>query len=75
MLPDSKEWTMPSIHGVLLDVVTTASLLTLNLAPTADLVNQDGVPNQTIYFAVQNNDSVAGAVTTTLTVAGQHSTP
>lgn len=55
-------------HGLLLEVVTTASILSLDLAPPVNLVNLDGTPATTIYFAVTNLDTGTGVVTTTLTV-------
>src|SRR5206468_8981843 len=38
-------------HGCLLDVVTTGSILTIDLAPLVGLVNLDSPAITTIYFA------------------------
>jgi hypothetical protein len=54
-------------HGLLMEVVTTAAILALNLPPV-DLVNVDATPSTTIYFAVTNLDVSTGVVTTTLTL-------
>jgi len=55
-------------HGLLLEVVTTAAMLSIDLSPPVNLVNLDGTPVTTIYFAVTNLDTGTGVVTTTLTV-------
>jgi len=55
-------------HGCLLDLVTTAAMLTIDLSPMVDVCNLDSpTVADTIYFAVQNLDTVAGVVTTTIT--------
>lgn len=54
-------------HGCLLDVVTTSGMLSIDLSPMVDLCNLDSPIADTIYFAVQNLDTGAGIVTTTLT--------
>jgi hypothetical protein len=48
-------------HGCLLDVVTTGAMLTVDLSPVVDLVNMDGTPATTIYFAITN---VSGSTST-----------
>jgi Collagen triple helix repeat (20 copies) len=55
-------------HGLLLEVVTTAAMLTLDMTPLPVLYNADAPLSTTIYFAVANLDTVAGDVTATLTV-------
>ena len=54
-------------HGCLMEVITTPTVLGLDLAPAASLHNMDSPPIVTIYFAVTNLDA-AGANTITLTV-------
>lgn len=54
-------------HGLLLEVVTGATL-SFDLTPVPTLVNMDGSPAATIYFAVTNLDVSTGVVTTTVTV-------
>lgn len=55
-------------HGCLLEVVTASGLLAVTMSPAADVANMDGPVASTIYFAVQNLDTVTGIVTVTLTV-------
>ena len=54
-------------HGLQLEVVTAPSMLMFDVVPI-ELANADPSPIPTIYFAVQNLDSGAGPVTTTLVV-------
>lgn len=56
--------TTPTVP-CLLDVVTTSADLNVPLAPTATLYN---LTDGTIYFAVDNMDTAASTVTTTLTL-------
>ena len=54
-------------HGCLLDVVTTSGVLSIDLSPMVDVCNLDSTVADKIYFAVQNLDTGAGIVTTTMT--------
>lgn len=54
-------------HGCLLDLVTTAAMLTVDLSPMVDVCNLDSPVADKIYFAITNLDTVAGIVTTTIT--------
>lgn len=53
--------------GVQLDVVTTAGLLIVHLAPAVELVNLDTVTAAAFYFNVQNLSGGTSTVTVTLT--------
>lgn len=55
-------------HGCLLDVVLVAGTLTIDLSPVVNLVNLDGTPATTIYFAVTNTSGSTSTVQVTLTV-------
>jgi hypothetical protein len=55
-------------HGLLLEVVTATGLLGLDLSPVITLMNMDATPAPTIYFAVQNLDTITGVVTVNLTI-------
>ena len=54
-------------HGVVLDYVTTASLLAADLSPAVDGANLEAIPTADIPIAVENRDSGAGVVTVTFT--------
>lgn len=54
-------------HGCLLDIVTTSGVLSIDLSPMVDVCNLDSPVADKIYFAVQNLDTGAGVVTTTIT--------
>lgn len=53
-------------HGLILEIVTTATLLSLDLSPEAIGVSLETVPVVTVPFSVQNRDVTPGVVTTTL---------
>jgi Collagen triple helix repeat (20 copies) len=55
-------------HGLLMEAVTGAGMLTLDMGPLPELYNADAPLSTTIYFAVTNLDTAAGDVTATLTV-------
>lgn len=53
-------------HGLILEVVLTATLLALDLAPQPLASNMDAPPADSIYYNIENR-STAGAVTVTFT--------
>lgn len=54
-------------HGCLLDVVLVAGTLTIDFSPLVNLVNLDGTPATTIYFAVTNTSGSTSTVQVTIT--------
>jgi hypothetical protein len=55
-------------HGLLAEVIFATGLLSITFAPVTQLVNMDVSPTTTLYFAVQNLDTVTGTVTVDLTI-------
>lgn len=53
-------------HGLMMEVVLTAALLTLDLSPQAVIANMDAVTSGNVYYSIEN-DGAVGAVTVTLT--------
>lgn len=54
-------------HGLLLDVLTTTSMLTLDLSPTMDGWDAKVTPDGVIPITVDNLSGSTGTVTATLT--------
>lgn len=55
-------------HGLLAEVLFATGLLSITFAPVTQLVNMDGTPITTIYFAIQNLDTATGTITVDLTI-------
>jgi hypothetical protein len=55
-------------HGLLAEVVFVTGTLSITFAPVAELVNMDGTPTTTIYFAIQNLDVATGTITVNMTL-------
>jgi hypothetical protein len=55
-------------HGLLAEVIFATGLLSVVFAPVAEMINMDGTPNTTIYFAVQNLDIATGTITVNMTL-------
>lgn len=55
-------------HGLLAEVLFATGLLSIAFAPVTQLVNMDGTPTTTLYFAVQNLDTTTGTVTVSMTI-------
>jgi hypothetical protein len=54
-------------HGMLLEVLTTPTNLTLDLAPAAQCYSLESTPGTDLKVTVTNKDTVARAITVTVT--------
>lgn len=54
-------------HSLMLEFVTTASLLAADLSPTVDGFNGDTTPGTAAYYRITNQDSSSGTVGVSLT--------